>query len=649
MGSLGKTCLLRLLPFEVPLRCIDLVPPVWSQSELCGVLEEGLTLGDMRRPEVLKRAEVSHARAVLLLSSRSSVNFEAALQVRLLNPAAEIVVRSSSQDASFGALLEQHLPGVAVVDPTLLTAGAVAQALRPGNQQACFEVDGQHFEVFVPKDSGEEERALAQSRHFRRLHLPPEFHWGEDPAQTTIVTLLGFRASEGHHTQDPETGESESIAYRLTHGLDQRGPLITYLLRHPSRWYEWLRLRPAVQWASAGLIGLLLVFGIAAFSQNGGWKQGMFVTLALLKGEYVDPVNVLLQQKGQHDLSAIAGPLIAGTLLYSLIGTLLTSALVAVILDRLLSARFGLDRPRHLRRGSSQILLVGGGNLAEGVAKELWAERHAVIRVEPTAAATAIGTQTINSYKPVIVERLEQALTLLSQCHVEAIGLLSADLLANLSLALTLQQRWPGARVGILAPAVESAGQLGALLGGLRVVSITDLAADAFVATAFGERVEGVRRIHGSNLLLVRYRVGAADSLQGRSVARIQEGYGVTVITLSQRHTGMARSLPAPDTLLGEGDQLVVLADLNGLRRIEGGEAQPPRWQLWLQADPAGELRFEAQQCLARNLGCLPGAVAHLLDGQLHHTDPLDADLAAPLEKHLRRLGVRCGLEPCEI
>jgi hypothetical protein len=187
------------------------------------------------------------------------------------------------------------------------------------------------------------------------------------------------------------------------------------------------------------------------------------------------------------------------------------------------------------------------------------------------------------------------------------------------------------------------------LLGGLRVVSITDLAADAFVATAFGERVEGVRRIHGSNLLLVRYRVGAADSLQGRSVARIQEGYGVTVMTLSQRHTGMARALPAPDTLLGEGDLLVVLADLNGLRRIEGGEAQPPQWRLWLQADPTGELRFEAQQCLARNLGCLPGAVAHLLDGQLHHTDPLDADLAAPLEKNLRRLGVRCGLEPCAI
>ena len=38
-------------------------------------------------------------------------------------PSADIVVRSSGQQASLGALLEERLPGVAVVDPLLLTAG----------------------------------------------------------------------------------------------------------------------------------------------------------------------------------------------------------------------------------------------------------------------------------------------------------------------------------------------------------------------------------------------------------------------------------------------------------------------------------------------------------------------------------------------
>ena len=53
----------------------------------------------MRLPHVLRAAGTEHARCVLLLSSLSTVNFEAALQVRLLNPRAQIAVRSSSQQA----------------------------------------------------------------------------------------------------------------------------------------------------------------------------------------------------------------------------------------------------------------------------------------------------------------------------------------------------------------------------------------------------------------------------------------------------------------------------------------------------------------------------------------------------------------------
>jgi hypothetical protein len=64
----------------------------------------------MRLPHVLRAAGTEHARCVLLLSSLSTVNFEAALQVRLLNPRAQIAVRSSSQQAEFAALLEEKLP-----------------------------------------------------------------------------------------------------------------------------------------------------------------------------------------------------------------------------------------------------------------------------------------------------------------------------------------------------------------------------------------------------------------------------------------------------------------------------------------------------------------------------------------------------------
>lgn len=130
LGALGQACLQRLVRFHVPIRCLDQQLPNWRDPELEAELARQLTLGDMRRPHVLEQAGVVSARAVLLLSSDSTVNIEAALQARLLNPQAEIVVRSSSSQADLGALLEERLPGVAVVDPVLLCAGAIASALR---------------------------------------------------------------------------------------------------------------------------------------------------------------------------------------------------------------------------------------------------------------------------------------------------------------------------------------------------------------------------------------------------------------------------------------------------------------------------------------------------------------------------------------
>jgi hypothetical protein len=56
----------------------------------------------MRLAHVLRQAGAERASAVLLLSADSTVNFEAALQVRLLNPTAEIVVRSTSRLADLG-------------------------------------------------------------------------------------------------------------------------------------------------------------------------------------------------------------------------------------------------------------------------------------------------------------------------------------------------------------------------------------------------------------------------------------------------------------------------------------------------------------------------------------------------------------------
>ena len=612
LGSLGQACLLRLLPFDVPLRCLDRERPDWRDPRLEERFGSTLVVGDMRLPHVLSQAGVETARAVLLLSSESTVNVEAALQVRLLNPSVDVVVRSSGQLTSLGALLEERLPGVAVVDPLLLTAGAITEAVRPGDQEACFRVDGQSY--LVVEGGGLDRR---QQRCLRRA--------AADPARPLHVVPMGSHHHRASDAVPAATVLGRWMAVRRGLGAPLR------LWRHRSR------LQQAV------LLGLVLLMGLglALFSTGGGWRQGLFVTLSLLKGEYVDPVNVMLP--ADDGIAAAAPWMIGLTLLYSLIGTLLTSALVAVILERLLRERFGLGHPGRFRRGSRWILLAEGEELAVRVADNLVRDGLQVLRIDSRPA------QPLHRPGLVVFHRWEAALAALQHCRLEGIGLLSVDLLANLQETFQLQKSWPDARYAILSHAVEAAEQLGDLLGGVAVISSMDLVADAVVATAFGERVEEICRIDGANHLLVRYRIRAGDGLSGLNLCRVEQGYGVTTIHLLRPGRSSPLVLPSLDLVLAAGDQLLVLATLSQLRRIELGSPDPPGWRLRLQGSPRQEGRFEALQSLARHLGGAPGAMAPLLDGADHLTPALDRELAEQLAEELRRQGIRSHLEAVSV
>ena len=611
LGALGQACLQRLLAFDLPLHGVDLRQPNWRDPELESRLAVTLTHGDMRLAHVLRQAGAERASAVLLLSSDSTINFEAALQVRLLNPTAEIVVRSTNRRADLGALLEQRLPGVAVVDPILLCADAISTALRPASMQASVEVDGQ----FIQLSDG----PVQDLRHQKQVRLPGS------PSGSPPVWLS---ARSPQLNRDP-----------LAPGQTRRHRALAWLRSRVRKVRPWLRARTRLQRWSVGLLILLVLAGVRIFSQVGGWKQGVFVTLGLLKGEYVDPVNLLLADiTGMEEVS---GWLIVGTLLYSLVGTLLTSALVAVILERLLRERLGVERMRLPRRGPAPVLLVEGSALAQRIAQRLRRHQQLVVRIEPG------GSDGSQDKGIVQFGQLEEALQALEGRPVSAVGLLSTDLLANLEAAMALQQRWPEAGVAVLAHDFGAAEPLGELLGGLAVISTVDLVADAVVAAAFGERVEGVLQLQGSHLLIVRYRLEERDNLCGLNISRLENGYGVTGVSLRRPRHLEPILLPPPELVLAAGDQLVVLATAASLRSIELGNPVPPRYRLRIQFQGilSPERRFQAQQSLARWIGCLPGDVVHLLDGKKHLTPPVDREICNLLVDDLRRQGVDCTLD----
>lgn len=641
LGGLGQACLASLVAFDLPIRCLDQRQPVWADTDLAQQLEPALVLGDMRHPKVLLQAGVSQARAVLLLSQDSGVNLEAALQVRLLNPTAQLVVRSSNNNSSskLERQLQARLPGLAIVDPQLLTAGVFANALRPDGTEAAFELEGELFKVRSSLQRQAASRDLFDLLS-RRQRLVQWFPAEQAPA--------GPPAS-GWWDLDARPGPGDRLLW-----LELASTLETHPRSRRQRLASgWAHLRffveggwdalqnlanrrdPLLFWGLGSLVVVLLL-GSYWFGA-GSPLRGLMLTLALLKGEYLDAFSFMVNDSNPQ-LGQGHFPLAALSLLYALGGTLLTAWLVALILDRLLAGRIGRQEPRPLPAHTPYVLLLEGGRLAERLEQQLRLQKFQVVRVQSLAAD---GDSEGGAYRS-----LDRALRALRHCPCQAVGVLSNDLMANLAIALELQERWPGIRLAVQSHSLSETSNLNVLFEGMQVINPLEVAADAVVATALGERVRGVLRLAEAYLLLTDYRVESNDTLHGLNLAAVAGGYGLIPLVVIGKGESESIALPNPERVLQQGDRLVVLASLAALRQVESGSLQPPRWTLELRGIRSNTPLFEAQLALARFLAATPGEMGAYLNTTQgpQRTPPLYQAPGRLLEQVLQRLGVDCDL-----
>lgn len=634
LGRLGQACLRTLQQFDVPLRCLDRTQPLWVNGEDSGILSNALVIGDMRHPEALIRAGVEEARAVLLLSADSGVNLEAALQVRLLNPSARVVVRSNGS-LGLELHLRERLPGLALLDPELLTTGVFANALRPDGSEAAFAVEGDLFRVvrtILSEDSAEDLFAL-QSRQLRLLQWcpaqqtakgPPASQWWDLSAKPKAGDeLLWLEAVNTINSRRPRKGnwfqEARSRSWIAFEGIEDS-------VRAATRRWSWNWL------LGGGLLALVLVVGSARFG-FGSPLRGLLLTLALLKGEYIDSLSAMT---GASPLEPKHLGLATLSLAFALGGTLLTAWLVAVILDWLLAKRLGRREPGPLANGTSYVLVIGGQRLARRLVRVLSNRRLRVRQVQPDGQGSS----------DLAFASLDRAIRVLRHARCQGVAVLGEDLMANLETALQLQEKWPQARLAVQSHSLSRAASLSRLFPGMEVINPLELAAEAVVAMAFGERVREVFRVSDINLLLTDYRVEAKDTLVGRSLGQIAEGYGVMPVSLTLAGQTYPLMMPGLDRVLQPGDALLVLAALPGLRAVEAGQMRLPTWRLEIRGMGVGVVGFEAQMLLARHLNQAPGKVAIYLDCQHEPklTPPLHQVQAKELEAGLRRLGIHCNI-----
>ncbi len=138
------------------------------------------------------------------------------------------------------------------------------------------------------------------------------------------------------------------------------------------------------------------------------------------------------------------------------------------------------------------------------------------------------------------------------------------------------------------------------------------VAAEAIAGAAFGENIFSA--FDGRSILVTEYTVEPGDTLIDRLLAEIAYGYGLAPIV--HQRGGETRVIPADDIRLEANDRLVVLATIDGLRRVETAQRIPATWFLRIEKSPTLEASFDAANAIARVSGrelCLARqAMTHL-------------------------------------
>jgi len=113
--------------------------------------------------------------------------------------------------------------------------------------------------------------------------------------------------------------------------------------------------------------------------------------------------------------------------------------------------------------------------------------------------------------------------------------------------------------------------------------------------------------------MIMDYTIGIDDTLNGLLLAEVAYGYGVVPVSLQRSPTSPKVLFPSDEERLQPGNSLVVLASINGVKRIERNELNPRTWQVRLEQASSVEARFEGANAIARLSGCSIGAARDLI------------------------------------
>lgn len=637
MGRLGQQCVTLLHELGVPTHALDSDGRrTWDNPAAAGA-PASFTVGDCRRPSILRQAHIHECRAILLTTGDERVNIGAALAARSICPAIRVVLRSSQENLT--ELLAKSLGNFAAFDAAQLPAPAFSLAALNDETVGLFDLDGQHFRVVET-----EVTSTHPWRGHRRLH--------EINTMKRRLMCLGDR---GFHDWDPDAlaAEGDSLTcvefselMQLTsagasenHGANPSSTRLRPGNLRRSLTALWTASSHAQRAAAASATALFLLFGLCAvlyhqqFAGQISLRDSLNIALVLTLAGYTNVFSSLRQP------FLIPVWLQLFSLALTLAGTVATGVLYAFLTGRVLSARFQFRRRVDLPK-QAHIVVIGLGRLGQRVAKLLMVLKQPIVGVNADdLPAGALADM------PFVSGSLRAAMSKVNLAKARSVMVLTDDDVANLELALMAGQANPNCTLVIRTDDPRFAENVAALVPRARALGVYVLSAEAFAAAALGENILGLLRLRARTILVTEYRVDPLDTLQGLLIAEVAYGYGVLPL-LHRRPSADREFFPSDDIRLAPGDRLAVLADIDALQKIEYGRLAERNATVTVHRALAHQARFDGARTLARIARCPLAQAQELMESlPAPVPSPLYLPQALRLVKELGKVGIEADLD----
>jgi Trk K+ transport system NAD-binding subunit len=519
--------------------------------------------GDCRNVEVLEQAGIRNATGVVIVTSDDLVNISTALLVRRLNPTARIVVRMFNQNllTRFGASVKNTI----ALSVSALTAPLLAMAALTGDVLGAFKVDDSARQVsqlviaegseFIGKRIGD----IARDYNLIPLAYIP----GNGASQFLLDLDTQKSLSPGDRTVF--CGIPNDISQLLGR---ERGDLFPGV-RWAGSVRRWLRIvrRTLLEVDLAVKIATPLLFLtilastlVFRYGLGSDWSDGLYNTVSLVA------TGADLHGESQPQWAKVFLSVL------KIAGTALVAAFTAIFTQYLIRARLGGALEVRRVPDSGHVVVCGLGNVGYRLVNELTAMGERVVVIERTNENQFSATVRRKGV-PILVGDAT-VVEVLKQAHAgsaKAVIAATSTELVNLEIALLVREMNPKQRVVVrlIDPTFAEGVREAAVIR--YAMSVPALAAPAFAAALFGDRVQTLLTAAGRTLGVIDVHVEPNEAfLEGKSLRALVLDYRLLPISVSGRSPSELKAYR-----LKAGDRITMVAEIPDFERFVRREPVP--------------------------------------------------------------------------